>query len=1109
MTSTGIINNKGDNTLFANLIKNITPDTTSIDIEVGYFYLCGFELLSEHIKDIHVRILVGSYLDPDAIPEFLLNSSKDPETRLSVYEPRTMPSSLTARADALVEGIKKIANQSALFDSLDAQKSYRILEQKLENGSLEIKMTQNQSHGKYYVLKNSDGTGCVLMGSSNLTYNGLIGQEEINELLVTQEKFLEYSTLFDERWKDSKNIVIQEKDKSQILLNKIKNELWMNVLPTPYLMYVRLLHELFGKEQDTSNVITASKLSNGEYLDFSYQLDAIKMGLSRLEKYDGVIIADVVGLGKSIIASMIAANLPDLRTVIISPPHLMSMWEDYAESFRLPGARIFSSGKIAEAYEKYNDSDKPLLIILDEAHRYRNEQSNDYQMLHQISRSHIDNKVLALTATPFNNSPSDIFSLIKLFQTPGQSTLRTVENLSTQFMELEKQYKEIKKQNKGIGLTKQQKLELDSKSDKLSNELRILVDPVVIRRSRIDLERITRYREDLKKQNIQFSKMEDPVLHEYDLGNLTSLYVDTLGKLISDNDQNGFIGARYMPSAYILNMEEFTKKYVDLGEEIKVAQSNVASFMKRLLVMRFESSKMAFKSTLETIIKSHSNILEWIDKKQKVPIFKKGYIPSPDEIPEDEISTTESVIEEEDTELTNDSIKFGTKKAVLIDVSDLSTEYVTKIRSDLALLKGIESEWFGSASLVSIESDPKVEKLILDIQTSLNNEPERKIVIFSVFADTVDYVYGRLTQAGIRAFSYTSKSPTKHKEIIRENFDAGYQESKQKNDFDVLIATDAISEGYNLHRCGRIINFDIPYNPTRVIQRIGRINRINKKVFESLFIDNYFPTAVGEQEVHIQSIATLKMKIFNAVVGNESRTLTPDESPESFFKDELDRERNAIEVENWDSKHREEYDKIKAIPHILEEALAIPMRCRLIRENQPSNLGVGVGIKGENIVCVKSVSDEALYISMEELLALFRANSEEVAEKADEQFEPIFEKIKDKLFEKPALAKMSGNRVEAVQYVKLLMSEGASDTNYCDDLITVIRELDDINDGQLKAIVKLGQNSSKKIDELSPDEQLFKVEGIAPRHQIKVSLDKSQREVNAINAILFSQEHRV
>lgn len=1108
MTNT-IINNKDGNTVFANLVKYITPDTTSIDIEVGYFYLCGFELLSEHIKDIHVRILVGSYLDPEAIPEFLLNSTKDPETRLSVYEPRTLPPSLTARADALAEGIKKIANQSSLFDSLEAQRSYKILEEKLENGSLEIKMTQSQSHGKYYVVKNSDGSGVVLMGSSNLTYNGLIGQQETNELFSSKEKLIEYSNEFDNRWLDSKNIVIQEKGKAQILLDKIRNELWMNVVPTPYLMYVRLLHEIFGKEQDISNVLTPSKLSDGEYLDFSYQLDAIKMGLSRIEKYDGVIVADVVGLGKSIIACMIAANLQNLRTVIISPPHLMSMWEDYAESFRLPGARIFSSGKIAEAYEKYKDSDKPLLIILDEAHRYRNEQSNDYQMLHQISRSHIDNKVLALTATPFNNSPSDIFSLVKLFQTPGQAKLKTVENLSMQFMELEKQYKEIKRQNKGLGLTDQQKSDLDLKSEKLSNELRILIDPVVIRRSRIDLERITRYREDLKKQNIQFSKMEDPVLHEYDLGNLTSLYIGTLGKLIAENKDNGFIGARYMPSNYIVNMEEFTKKYVDLGEEIKVAQSNVASFMRRLLVMRFESSKIAFKSTLETIIKSHTNILDWIEKRKQVPIFKKGYIPSPDEIPEDEVSTLESTIEDEEVQLTNDTIQFGSKKAVLIDVSDLSQDYVDQIKSDLDMLQGIHEEWFGSESLVPLEDDPKVEKLIRDIYDSLAKEPQRKIVIFSVFADTVEYVYQRLAQSGLKAFSYTSKSPTKHKLLIRENFDAGYPESKQKNDYDVLIATDAISEGYNLHRCGRIINFDIPYNPTRVIQRIGRINRINKKVFESLFIDNYFPTAVGEQEVHIQSIATLKMKIFNAVVGNESRTLTPDESPESFFKDEFDREKNAIEVENWDTKHREEYDRILTTPHALTEAMSIPMRCRLVRMNQNSSLGVGVGIKGENIICVKSVEGDSQYISMEELLGLFAALPEEVGEKADEGYEPIFERIRDKLFEKPALARMSGNRVDVVQYIKLLISEGVSDTNYCDDLIRVIRELDDINDGQLKAIVKLSQTSSKSDNKLTPDEQLSQIEEIAPRHQIKVSLDRSQREVSAINAILFSQEHRI
>ena len=163
------------------------------------------------------------------------------------------------------------------------------------------------------------------------------------------------------------------------------------------------------------------------------------MVMDKLNKYNGAILADVVGLGKSIIASAVARNMDlktDLKTVIIAPPHLIPQWEEYKEEFGIRGSKVYSSGKIAEVYERYHDARDPMLYILDEAHRYRNEDTGDYKLLHQVCRSHPQNKILLLTATPFNNDPKDVFALIKLFQTPGQSTIRSVDNLSLRYREL-------------------------------------------------------------------------------------------------------------------------------------------------------------------------------------------------------------------------------------------------------------------------------------------------------------------------------------------------------------------------------------------------------------------------------------------------------------------------------------------------------------------------------------------------------------------------------------------------------------------------------------------------------------------------------------------------
>ena len=324
-----IIDNQKRNNLYRAISDSINDDTTGLDIEVGYFYLCGFELLSKKLDKLKVRILVGSYIDPDAIPDLIIESTKKSSVDLDRFQPRTDPPSKQEKVRAFGEGIKKLANQTSIFDAPEAQESYSILERKLEDGSLEIKMTAEQSHGKYYIIHGKTA-GKVFMGSSNFTYNGLIGQQEVNETFETEEKYKEYSNAFSERWSDARNIVIQEKGKSDMFLNKIRDELWMNVVPTPYLMYIRLLNEIFGAEYKL-DVINAYQATHGQYLSLSYQTDAVKMAIARIKNYDGAIIADVVGLGKSIIASTAAINFPNLKTVIITPPHLIPMWEDYAE----------------------------------------------------------------------------------------------------------------------------------------------------------------------------------------------------------------------------------------------------------------------------------------------------------------------------------------------------------------------------------------------------------------------------------------------------------------------------------------------------------------------------------------------------------------------------------------------------------------------------------------------------------------------------------------------------------------------------------------------------------------------------------------------------------
>jgi hypothetical protein len=313
---------------------------------------------------------------------------------------------------------------------------------KIADGTLEIRLTANQNHAKAYILTNKleyscfgDQKGVVFTGSSNFTHNGLRGQGEMNERFSDNHKYEEYMDKFEDLWNDSKAIDICIKDGNTDFIDEVKKKLWIFAKPTPYQIFIRILFELYSS-LDNSTVKTPSEITYGKFSNLKYQVDAIKYGVDCINKNNGVIVADVVGLGKSVIASAIAYNLDMRKTIIIAPPHLVDQWNDYQQDFGLRGVRVYSSGKIQELYETYAADPNPILFIIDEAHRYRNELSESYQWLHQLTRSNAENKVVLLTATPYNNRPQDLFALVKLFQTPSRSTINSVDNLGVRFHEL-------------------------------------------------------------------------------------------------------------------------------------------------------------------------------------------------------------------------------------------------------------------------------------------------------------------------------------------------------------------------------------------------------------------------------------------------------------------------------------------------------------------------------------------------------------------------------------------------------------------------------------------------------------------------------------------------
>jgi superfamily II DNA or RNA helicase/HKD family nuclease len=1099
---TSLITNEEKTMLDA--LANALQTSDSIDICVGYFYFSGFQMLAEQLKDKKIRVLVGMEIDPEYIHEIVRNS-RDAEVSLERYAPRRPTTSALQLKQNYMDALVGFVNDSETFDTEESESTFDMFLSKISNGTLEIRKTKKDFHGKFYLVHNrqdfrqgGDFPGTLFTGSSNFTFRGLSGQGELNDSSREKRKFDEHQELFNGLWDSSESISIAEKENSKDFIKEAKDKLWIYQQPTPYQMYVRVLDEIYQKPETLDEVRTPSKITSNAFMDFEYQTDAVKVAMDRIEKFDGVIIADVVGLGKSIIASSVAHNL-DMTTIIVAPPHLIPQWEDYKELFRIRGSKVWSSGNIAAIYERYSDSSIPLLFIIDEAHRFRNEDTDDYKLLHQICRSNPDNKVILLTATPFNNSPGDVFALMKLFQTPGQSTIRSVDNLSIRFRELIQKYKKLR-----VELRKSPNADFTKESAEISLEQRKFLEPIVIRRSRLDLEFITRYKSDLERQKISFPKVEGPTLLEYDLGNLGQLYLDTLNKIGDSESTEGFIGARYKPSTYIIDRERFLDKYgSELDDvDLKVAQTNLSDFMRKLLVMRFESSKFAFRTTLERMIANNKLVINWWEKLAVVPIMKKGQLPDPSEYSAEDGQFTD------DLEMKLENLR--NKRGLLEIPSEwVDPKFINDVLHDTNVLQAIHDSWFSDPSLESL--DPKIEELERQILRLKKDNPERKIVVFSAYTDTVNYISKVLIDrgmSGVLSFS-ASDSSREARKVLLSNFDAAYSLGPQENTYQVLVCTDALSEGVNLHRAGVIINYDIPYNPTRVIQRIGRINRINKKVFDTIHIYNFFPTIVGDSEIQIKAISTLKINLIHNIVGSDTRTLTPDETLFSFHKDDFDLQKyfkdefdNADKGEDnlsWDSVFIEDYERALADKGLMEDIRRIPRRSRISRKSVMAERGVVFCRRGQNYVFASStLNSDSEIISTEDALRFFKAEESENGAEITPAFAKLFGYAKNKLVEKHALAEIRGRRAVALQLIEALRLNLPSAESYCVDLAKIIKEYDDVSEGTLKDLSQIREKTPQKIYET--------VRKLVPEAFIRNILNRVDRMEGESEVILLAEE---
>jgi superfamily II DNA or RNA helicase len=1011
--------------------KKILPSCDELLVQVGYFYFSGFEEIYEDLKNIKMKVIIG--IDYDG----KLGNAANPIGAVSAIK------------DNYFNYLSQDINSTSILDQKVHQDALNLFVTKIKNGSLEIRCNpEKNDHSKFFIFKFSDkknlngiSPGAVLQGSSNFTKSGFLSnlQRNNNYLHLQPDDYEDHYKLFNEQWE--RGVPIVKKENFEEFDTKVLKKTWINKTPEPHLLFVKILDEYFQKRDDTK-VLMPEELSAGKFFNVKFQEDAIVKGLNILEKHQGVIIADVVGLGKSIIASAIAKNL-NKNTIVICAPHLIEGWESYLNAALIPG-KVISRGKIKSTFKHERQGDENLIII-DEAHYYRNDLTSDYADLHMLCAK---NKVILLTATPFNNKPEDVFNMIKLFQIPTKTSLQTIENLSEEFKDLMKEFNSIDRLDQALPSDLKK---IKEKRDKIATQMRAMLSPIVIRRSRIDLEMIDRYKKDLKKQNIIFPKVNDPKLVEYDLGNLADLYDRTLDIIIPNSDKTEYVGARYKPTSYVKEkyLNDIAKRADVKPELLKKTYENIDDFIKRLLVRRFESCIDAFLKTLDTIINSNIKIKEFYEKHGIVPIYKKGALASPDDIKGED----DDEIQVDNFENFPEFQKLKEKGFWYINKDELNSSFYKDIKTDIDILKKIQADWINKID--NNFKDPKFERFQEILKKELARPDKRKVLIFSEFADTADYLNQKLMEKKYNVFKYTSKegNKPKNREIVRNEFDANSEQQTKK--FNILVATDAIAEGYNLNQAGTIINYDIPYNPTKVIQRVGRINRINKKVFDELFIYNFFPSGVGETEIGTRRISTKKMSFIKAIFGDDTKVLTKDEDLKTFFEDSYSK----LLKEDAHPEVRFEnmiYNIRELEPDVLKEAQELPRRIRINRKIKCKH-GSGVLIyakKGdESIFRYLDNNNKFKTLAPDLYLEIFEANKNEKANEVSKEFGKNYALAVQGLFKKNFMATLDLGKRQSLDKIEILMQKNRTKYQaYLKDLLYVVKELDSLPARFLKKI---------------------------------------------------------
>lgn len=1030
-TDLTFITNESGQTLLDRFNDLLKEDTHLFDCLVGYFFLSGFYKLYPSLeKTEKIRILIGLKTDPRTF-ELIQQGNQELDFKSHAETKEEMPGRiLDELEDSDDFHIKANASESI-------EMGVRKFVEWIRSGKLEIKAyPTDKIHAKLYVMTFHEGDrdkGRVVTGSSNFSQSGFQDNLEFNVELKNRSDYEFALANFNRLWEKAVDV------SSDYVTTIEEKSPFANF--TPYELYLKFLYEYFKSELSPSEALERV-YQPINFKRLRYQEDAVMTAKKILDEYGGVFISDVVGLGKTYISALLAQQLPG-RTLVLAPPTLLDpdnpgSWTSVFEDFRIPFTKC-SIGKLDDLLKR--GVDKYDNVFIDEAHRFRTEATPTYETLYKICRG---KKVILVSATPLNNSPRDILSQIKLFQPGKNSTIPNVRDLEYFFGELEKKLKKLDRKK-----DREEYLKTVRENSKAIRE-RVL-KYLMIRRTRTEVQ--TYYGTDLSEQGLKFPEVADPEPLFYQFSQEENeVFNETIERLAQD-----FSYARYKPLTYYEG---------DARESEIQGQQNLAKFMKILLVKRLESSLYAFQQTIERFIQSYERYIEEFNNGQ-VYISKKHIHKIFEWLDDDNADNIEKLIEEE--------------KAEKLDATDFSPQFIKDLNNDLQILREVHALW------VRFKRDPKWTAFAEFLRTNKNVQ-SNKLVIFSESKETAAYLTKRFKEdLNENVLLFTGESSEERRKTIIDNFDANV--IRQKDDCRILVTTEVLAEGVNLHRANTVINYDIPWNPTRLMQRVGRVNRINTK-FSAIYTYNFFPTEESNDVIKLKEAAETKIHGFIEMLGADARLLTDGEEIKSHDLFQQLNSRKTITGEDEGEETELEYLKeIRDVRDNNSELFArikkLPKKARSAKRNiEKANSLLTYFRKGklEKFYLAKPKAKEADEIDFFRAVSFLKATPDDEPQRHKSDFYQLLDRNKQAFLMSTMEEHIEKSLAGRDNATKILMRLRAKEIKHYDGYIEEDEEY-------IKSVIRLLEDgilpkpTTKKIlKDLSQESDPQRVLGILKRH---------------------------